>query len=50
MACPGGCIVIAGTVELIPKAAQEVEKVKKLSEKAHAYESSYERILPQLEE
>ena len=50
MACPGGCIGGAGTVELIPKAAQEVEKVKKLSEKAHAYESTYESILSQLEE
>ncbi len=50
MACPGGCIGGAGTVQLIPKAAQEVEKVKKLSERAHAYESSYQSILPALEE
>ena len=41
MACPGGCIGGAGTVQLIPKAAQEVEKVKKLSAKAHAYESVF---------
>ena len=50
MACPGGCIGGAGTVELIPKAAQEVEKGKKLSEQAPAYESTSESILSQLEE
>ena len=50
MACPGGCIGGAGTVQLIPKAAQEVEKVKKMSAKAHAYESTYTSVLPDLEE
>ena len=50
MACPGGCIGGAGTVQLIPKAAQEVEKVKKMTEKAHAYESTYTTVLPDLEE
>ncbi|MBR1585207.1 MAG: 4Fe-4S dicluster domain-containing protein [Clostridia bacterium] len=50
MACPGGCIGGAGTVQLIPKAAQEVERVKKLTGKAHAYESTYQSILPDLEE
>ncbi|MBQ7520983.1 MAG: iron hydrogenase, partial [Clostridia bacterium] len=50
MACPGGCIGGAGTVQLIPKAAQEVEKIKKMSGKAHAYESKYQTILPELEE
>ncbi len=50
MACPGGCIGGAGTVQLIPKAAQEVEKIKKMSEKAHAYESEYTDILTMLEE
>ena len=50
MACPGGCIGGAGTVQLIPKAAQEVAQVMKKSENAHAYESEYQRILPQLEE
>ena len=49
MACPGGCIGGAGTVQLIPKAAQEVEKIKKTSEKAHAYESAYQSVLPELE-
>ena len=49
MACPGGCIGGAGTVQLIPKAAAEVEKVKKLSAKAHANESEYSRVLPSLE-
>ncbi len=50
MACPGGCIGGAGTVQLIPKAAAEVEKLKKNSERAHAYESNYQSILPELEE
>ncbi|MBQ9910124.1 MAG: 4Fe-4S dicluster domain-containing protein [Lachnospiraceae bacterium] len=50
MACPGGCIGGAGTVQLIPKAAQEVGKIKKISAKAHAYESSYEGLMPELEE
>ena len=50
MACPGGCIGGAGTVQLIPKAAQEVEKIKKMSEKKHAYESAYSPKLSSLEE
>ena len=50
MACPGGCIGGAGTVQLIPKAAQEVEKVKKLSAKSHAYESDYSSRLTELKE
>ncbi|MBQ7267517.1 MAG: hypothetical protein IJR11_04020, partial [Synergistaceae bacterium] len=50
MACPGGCIGGAGTVELISQAAAEVAKVKKMTAKAHAYESEFEKILPELEE
>ena len=50
MACPGGCIGGAGTLELIPKAAQEVDMIKKASGKAHAYESAYGPLLPSLEE
>ena len=50
MACPGGCIGGAGTVQLIPKAAQEVERVKKMSARAHAYESAYQDVLHELEE
>ena len=50
MACPGGCIGGAGTVQLIPKAAQEVEKVKRMSDKQHAYESTYSDRLTELEE
>jgi len=49
MACPGGCVGGAGTVQLIPKAAAEVEKVKKMTDKAHAYESEYREILPRLD-
>lgn len=50
MACPGGCVGGAGTVELINQAASEVKKVMKQTAKAHAYESEYETILPELEE
>lgn len=50
MACPGGCIGGAGTVQLIPKAAQEVERVKKEARFAHAYESGYQEVLGELEE
>ena len=50
MACPGGCVGGAGTVQLIPKAAQEVQKVMKMSEKEHAYESSYADALQQIAE
>ena len=50
MACPGGCIGGAGTVQLIPKAAQEVEKIKKATDKVHAYESDYSKLLAELEE
>ena len=49
MACPGGCVGGAGTVELINQAASEVAKIKKKTTKAHAYESDYETILPDLE-
>ena len=50
MACPGGCVGGAGTVQLIPKAAQEVNRIKKNSVKRHAYESTYRSVLPDLEE
>ncbi len=50
MACPGGCIGGAGTLQLIPRSAQEVEKVRKITDKAHAFESTYSHILPDLEE
>lgn len=48
MACPGGCVGGAGTVGLINQAAGEVAKIKKNSAKAHAFESEYETILPEL--
>ena len=50
MACPGGCVGGAGTVQLIPKAAAEVANIKKMSGKAHAYESDYQSRLTELEE
>mgnify|MGYP000792679381 CR=1 FL=1 len=33
MGCPGGCIAGAGTILPIPKAKQEIEKIKKASTK-----------------
>ncbi len=50
MGCPGGCVGGAGTVQLINQAANEVAKIKKSTQKSHAYESEYNSILPQLEE
>ena len=50
MACPGGCVGGAGTVSLINQAAGEVARFRKSSERAHAYESEYETVLPELEE
>lgn len=50
MACPGGCVGGAGTVQLIPKAAAEVTRLKQTSPRAHAYENRYQSILPDLEE
>ncbi len=50
MACPGGCVGGAGTVMPINKSTAAVIANKKSSSKAHAYESSYEDILPDLEE
>mgnify|MGYP002855855641 CR=1 FL=1 len=50
MACPGGCVGGAGTVALISQAAGDVTRFLKTSERAHAYESEYETVLPELEE
>ncbi len=50
MACPGGCIGGAGTLLPPTKAAAAVKRAKQVSTNKHAYESSYEHILPQIEE
>lgn len=50
MACPGGCVGGAGTVQPINKATAAVQKSARDGSKAHAYESEYRSILPSLEE
>ncbi|MCR4797706.1 MAG: 4Fe-4S dicluster domain-containing protein [Lachnospiraceae bacterium] len=50
MACPGGCIGGAGTVMPIAKSRAAVLQNQKASTNAHAYESSYEEVLPMLAE
>ena len=50
MACPGGCIAGAGTVQPIAKSAASVAKHKSVSSHAHAYESDYKDLVEFLEE
>ena len=50
MACPGGCIAGAGTVQPIDKSAASVAKHKSVSTHAHAYESDYRELVEFLEE
>ena len=49
MACPGGCVGGAGVCQPINKSTMEVKKAKTAAAKAHADESEYGSILPQLE-
>lgn len=48
MACPGGCIAGAGTVQPIAKSKAAVEKHKKVSTNAHATQSGYKELLDTL--
>ena len=50
MACPGGCVGGAGTVQPINRSAAAVAKAKKESPRVHADDSEYGSILPALEE
>ena len=50
MACPGGCVGGAGTVQPIGKSAAAVQKLKQNSTRAHADDDHYGSILPALEE
>ena len=50
MACPGGCVAGAGTIQPITKSAATVKLHKKNSTHAHALESNYKELLEQLEE
>ena len=50
MACPGGCVGGAGTVQPIAKSTAAVNKHVKVSTNAHAYESNYQDLLPEIDE
>lgn len=50
MACPGGCVAGAGTIQPIAKSTAAVKLRKKTSSHAHATQSNYKGLLEQLEE
>ena len=50
MACPGGCVGGAGTVQPIPKSTAAVNKHAKVSTHIHANESNYQDMLHDIEE
>lgn len=50
MACPGGCVAGAGTIQPIVKAAAAVNNHKKVSTNKHALQSDYKDLLEVLEE
>ncbi len=50
MACPGGCVAGAGTVQPIAKSTASVAKHKSVSTNAHAFQSDYREDLELLEE
>lgn len=50
MACPGGCIAGAGTIQPIAKSAASVQAHKKVSTNAHATASEYKELLEVLVE
>ena len=50
MACPGGCIAGAGTIQPIAKSKASVEAHKRVSTNAHASESQYKEMIESLDE
>lgn len=50
MACPGGCVAGAGTVQPIAKSVAAVNLHKKVSTNAHALQSDYKGMLQIIEE
>ena len=50
MACPGGCVGGAGTVQPIPKSTAAVKKHVKVSTHPHASASDYQDMLKDIEE
>lgn len=49
MACPGGCVAGAGTVQPIAKSVAAVNLHKKVSTNKHALQSNYKEVLQELE-
>ena len=50
MACPGGCIAGAGTIQPIKKTNASLELMKKQAAFTDCMDTEYENLLPQLEE
>ena len=50
MACPGGCVAGAGTIQPVAKSAIAVAKYSRSAQKQSAMDSHYRTDLPQLEE
>ena len=50
MACPGGCVAGAGTVQPIAKSTAAVKLHKKVSTNQHSHQSDYQDLLDELEE
>lgn len=50
MACPGGCIAGAGTIQPIAKSKASVEAHKRVSTNAHATASEYQDLIDDLDE
>lgn len=50
MACPGGCVGGVGTIQPISAATAEVKRYVSASPVAHAFESDYKELLPEVEE
>lgn len=49
MACPGGCIAGAGTIQPIKKSAVALETMKKQADFEECMDTQYEELLPELE-
>ena len=49
MACPGGCVAGAGTIQTVKKAAAALEKMKKEASFTESYDSEYKTRLESLE-
>ncbi len=50
MACPGGCVAGAGTIQPIAKSTAAIKMQMKGSTNEHVYQSDYQDMLPALEE